>query len=213
VAFGVNGFAEHGGVGVKELLPGLITDDGGRLVFAGEPAAHEGPEAKDGCVVGGDGFGADEHGVAGEAEVGFLGRGERNAVERLIAVAQSAVFGIGEEGAAVPAQDGDARRVGDGERAEVNGVEEAEDGGVHANAKGEAEDGEESKGGRFAEQAEGEGEVLHERWTPLKGRMFPAQDLKPISGGLEHLAIPAASGDEAGDVIRMPPRREDSARD
>jgi len=92
--------------------------------------------------------------------------------ERLVAVAEGAIFGIRKQGAASAAKHRHAVGVAHRQGAKIDGVKQAEDGGVHADAERQAEERQEGEGGRFAQETNGEREVVHEGKTPRGGRLF-----------------------------------------
>src|ERR1017187_7143896 len=135
VRFRADGLSEHAGVAMKELLPCVVADDRRRFILAREPTAQGGARPEHGGVIGRHGLSADQHGVALEAEVGLFRLRDRQAVERLIAVSEGAIFGIGEKGTASAAEHHHAIGVAHRQRPEIDGVEKAEDGGVHPDAE------------------------------------------------------------------------------
>src|ERR1039458_4532008 len=117
------------------LLPCVVADDRRRFIIAREPTAQGGARPEHGGVIGRHGLSADQHGVALEAEVGLFRLRDRQAVERLIAVPEGAIFGIGEKGTASAAEHHHAIGVAHRQRPKIDGVEKAEDGGVHPDAE------------------------------------------------------------------------------
>jgi len=174
VRFGADGLAEHRGVAVEQVLPGVIADDRDRLVLAREPAAQSRAQTQHGGVIAGDRLGADEHRVAFEAEVGLLRLGHGQPLQGLVAIAQGTILRVGQIGIAAAAEDGHAIGVSHRQGPEIERIEQAEDGGIHSDSERQAEQRQKGEAWRFAEQPNREGEVVHGGYDTGGGAIVPA---------------------------------------
>jgi hypothetical protein len=184
LAVETDGFAYGVGIGGEIFAPEFVAEDDGAIaglhVGGSEYPAVEGTEAEEREELFRDvgGFDSLRLGVAGGGE--FFGGvamdgdgGERSGGAADVGNVRKRQAEIGkiEEGAACGDVD-EFVGIREWERTEEDGIDDREDGGVGADAESESEDGDNCKGRRFFQEAEGETGVVKEGFYDGEGLLF-----------------------------------------